>query len=25
MYYLQGQTMETIARHLGVSRSSVSR
>lgn len=25
MYYLQGETMETIARHLGVSRSSVSR
>ena len=25
MYYLQGQTMETIARHLQVSRSSVSR
>lgn len=25
MYYIQGQTMETIARHLGVSRSSVSR
>ncbi|MCD4548988.1 MULTISPECIES: sugar-binding transcriptional regulator [unclassified Schaalia] len=25
MYYLQGQTMETIARHLGISRSSVSR
>lgn len=25
MYYLQGQTMETIAKHLGVSRSSVSR
>ena len=25
MYYLQGQTMETIARHLQISRSSVSR
>lgn len=25
MYYIQGETMETIARHLGVSRSSVSR
>lgn len=25
MYYLQGQTMEEVARHLGVSRSSVSR
>lgn len=25
MYYLQGETMETIARHLGISRSSVSR
>ncbi len=25
MYYLQGQTMGTIARHLGISRSSVSR